>query len=100
MSRLKTVPKKLTYTTPESMGLNKYIKTRSLQLIDFIHNDNLLPDNNTGSRWVAYATGLSPSDFITPRVFNKSFKGLFEVGQVFFNHIPIPYEHPIHTLAD
>ena len=81
MSRLKTVPKKLTYTTPESRGLNKNIRTRSLRVIDFIHNDNLLPDNNNGSRWVAYATGLSPSDFITPQIFNKSFKGLFEEGQ-------------------
>ena len=82
------------------MGLNNNVKTRSLRVIDFIHNDNFLPDNDAGRRWVAYATRLSPLDFITPQIFNKCFKGLFEEGQVFFNHIPIPNEQPIYTFAE
>ena len=49
----------MTFTTPKSMGLDNNIKTRSLQVIDLLNNNNLLPDNNTGSRLVAYATGLT-----------------------------------------
>ena len=79
------------------MRLNNNIKTRSLQVIDLL---NLLPDNNTGSRLVAYATGLSQNDFINPQIINKSFKGLFEEGKIFFNHIPTLNDKPIHTFAE
>ena len=67
MSRTKTFPNKMTFTTPESMGLNNNIKTRSLRVIDLLNNDNLLPNNNNSSRIVAYATGLSKNYFINPQ---------------------------------
>ena len=82
------------------MGLNNNIKTRSLRVVDFINNHNLLPDNNTGSRWVAYATGLSQNYFINPHIINKSLKGLFEEGKIFFNHVPKLNDQPIHTFAE
>ena len=82
------------------MGLNNNIKTRSLRVIDLLNNDNLLPNNNNSSRLVAYATGLSQNDFITPQIVNKSFKSLFEEGKIFFNHIPTLNDQPIHTFAE
>ena len=71
-----------------------------MRVIDLLNNDNLLPDNNTGSRLVAYATGFSQNDFINPQIINKSFKGLFEEGNIFFNHIPTLNDQPIHTFAE
>ena len=58
----------MTFTTPESMGLNNNIKTRSLRVIDLLNNDNLLPNNNNSSRIVAYTTGLSQNEFINPSI--------------------------------
>ena len=73
MSKSKGFPKKLTYTTPELLGLKDTIKTRSLRVIDFLNNNNLLPDGTTGNRIVAHVTGLSQSDFINTHAINQSF---------------------------
>ena len=100
MSRTKKFPKKLTFTTPESMGLNNTIKTRSLRVIDLLNNNNLLPNNNNSNRIVAYATGLSQNDFINPPIINQSFKNLCEEGKIFYNHIPTYNEQPLHTFAE
>ena len=100
ISKTKGFPKKLKYTTPELLGLNINIKTRSLRVIDFLNNNNLIPNNNTGNRIVAHVTGLSQNDFINTHALNKSFKKLFEPGQVFANHIPTLCEQPLHTFAE
>ena len=100
MSKSKGFPKKLTYTTPELLGLKDTIKTRSLRVIDFLNNNNLLPDGTTGNRIVAHVTGLSQSDFINTHAINQSFKKLFEPGQVFANHIPTLCEQPLHSFAE
>merc|ERR1712105_100854 len=85
---------------PELMGLNDNIKTRSIRVIDFLKNDNLLPDNTTSNRIVAHVTGLSQNDFINTHGINQSFKKLFDAGQVFANHIPTFHEQPLHTYAE
>ena len=97
ISKTKSFPKKLTHTTPELMGLNDNIKTRSIRVIDFLKNDNLLPNNTTSNRIVAHVTGLSQNDFINTHGINQSFKKLFDAGQVFANHIPTSHEQPLHT---
>ena len=48
MTKSKGFPKKLTHTTPELLGLKDNIKTRSLRVIDFLNNNNLLPNGTTG----------------------------------------------------
>ena len=68
----------MAYTTPESMGLNNNVKTRSLRVIDLLNNNNQLPNNNNSNRIVAYVTGLSQNDFINPPIINQSFKNLFD----------------------
>merc|ERR1712030_218438 len=83
-------PKKQAYTTPELMGLKDSIKTRSIRVIDFLHNNNLLPDGNIGNRIVAHVTGLGQGDF----------KNLFEPGQIFANHIPTLCEQPLYSYAE
>ena len=100
MSGTKKFPNKLTFTTPDSMGLNNNIKTRSLRVIDLLNNNNLLPKNNNSNIIVAYATGLSQNDFINPPIINQSFKNLFEEGKIFYNHIPTYNEQPLHTFAE
>ena len=100
LSKTKGFPKKLTHTTPELLGLNNNIKTRSLRVIDFLNNDNLLPNNTTSNRIVAHVTGLSQNDFINTHEINQSFKKLFDAGQVFANHIPTYHEQPLHTYAE
>ena len=97
MSKTKGFPKKLNHTTPELLGLQNNIKTRSLRVIDFLNNNNLIPNNNTGNRIVAHVTGLSQNDFINTHAINQSFKKLFEKGQVFANYIPTHCEQPLHT---
>ena len=92
ISKTKGFPKKLTHTTPELLGLNNNIKTRSLRVIDFLNNDNLLPNNTTSNRIVAHVTGLSQNYFINTHAINQSFKKLFETGQVFANYIPTHYD--------
>ena len=100
MSKTKKFPKKLTHTTPELLGLNNNIKTRSLRVIDFLNNNNLLPNDNSSNRIVAYVTGLSQNDFINPPIINQRFKKLFEAGKIFQNHIPTFNEQPLHTFAE
>ena len=100
MSKTKGFPKKLTHTTPKLLGLNNNVKTRSLRVIDFLNNNNLLPDGTTSNRIVAHVTGLSQSDFINTHTINQSFKKLFEPGQVFANHIPTLCEQPLHSFAE
>ena len=100
MAKTKGFPKKLAYTTPELLGLNDTIKTRSIRVIDFLHNNNLLPDGNIGNRIVAHMTGLGQGDFINTHAINQSFKKLFEPGQIFANHIPTLCEQPLYSYAE
>ena len=100
MAKTKGFPKKLAYTTPELLGLNDTIKTRSIRVIDFLHNNTLLPDGIIGNRIVAHMTGLGQGDFINTHAINKSFKKLFEPGQIFANHIPTLCEQPLHSFAE
>merc|ERR1712208_98353 len=96
ISKTKGFPKKLTHTTPELQGLKNNIKSRSLRVIDFLNNDNLLPNNTTSNRIVAHVTGLSQNNFINTHKINQSFKKLFNAGQVFANHIPTFHEQHLH----
>ena len=100
MRKAKGFPKKQAYTTPELMGLKDSIKTRSIRVIDFLHNNNLLPDGNIGNRIVAHVTGLGQDDFINTHGINQSFKRLFEPGQIFANHIPTLREQPLYSYAE
>jgi len=100
MAKTKGFPKKLAYTTPELLGLKDTIKTRSIRVIDFLHNNNLLPDGNIGNRIVAHITGLGQGDFINTHAINQSFKKLFEPGQIFANHIPTLCEQPLYSYAE
>ena len=72
----------MTHTTPELLGLNNYIKTRSLRVIDFLNNNNLLTNNTNSNRIVAHVTVLSQNDFINPHEINQSFKKLFEKEKI------------------
>ena len=94
ISKTKGFPKKLTHTTPELLGLNNNIKTRSLRVIDFLNNNNLLPNNNTGNRIVAHVTGLSQNDFINTHEINQSFKNFLMLGKF----LQITYLHIMNNL--
>ena len=96
MAKTKGFPKKLAYTTPELLGLNDTIKTRSLRVIDFLHNNSLLPDGIIGNRIVAHMTGLGQGDFINTHAINKSLKSFSNLDR-FLQTIYQPYANNHYT---
>ena len=72
---------------PNDMGLPDNIKTRSLKIADFVINDSIIKNDNQGKTVIAHLTGISKDDFITTDTFCKRLKGLFDPGEIFYNHV-------------
>ena len=87
----------MTHTTPELLGLNNNIKTRSLRVIDFLNNNNLLPNDINSNRIVAHVTGLSQNDFIvTTQLNNQPNLSWFDSKVGVEMPPPPPPHHPPH----
>ena len=70
------------------MGLPDNIKTRSLKIIDFVANNNLIQNKTQGQAILSHNTGISKNDFINTDTFCKRLQDLFEPEEIFENHIP------------
>ena len=70
------------------MGLPDNIKTRSIKVADFVINDKIINNDIQGKSLIAHLTGVNKDDFITMNNVCKSLKGLFDPGEIFYNHIP------------
>merc|ERR1711891_44894 len=51
-------------------------------------NDKIINTDIQGKSIIAHLTGVSKDDFITMNNVCKSLKGLFDPGEIFYNHIP------------
>merc|ERR1712215_323316 len=75
------------FSTPNDMGLPDNIKTRSLKIADFVIDDTIIKNDNQGKTILAHLTGISKGDFINTDTFCKRLKGLFDPGEIVYNHI-------------
>ena len=80
--------KRRAFSIPNDMGLPDNIKTRSIKVADFVINNKIVNNDTQGKSLISHFTGINKDDFITMNNVCKSFKGLFDPGEIFYNHIP------------